>query len=309
MSSHRPRRIALAAAALLVGAPLVWSASASAATGDDVVTFRGGCGLQLVGALGRVTPDPQHVTVRAGEQVRFVNRLSRQAVLRFDGEAAVELPNGTAATVIFHGGPVTATMDIDCLLGGVSGSATVAVLAASPSAPPPGRADAPPTVQPDPQPSPTVRTSAPETPDEPAGDAHDAAGEPAVDQGQPDAGGDSATAGDAPAAAASPRVPVQTPAPQPGAAVDTAPDDVTMPSWNLQPDSGAGHTRTHTDTSAAEGQPGEGAEHELAHVAGSEPRNGPSGLLALVATVCVAGATAAAIRAILAQRAARLQQA
>lgn len=123
MRSHRPRRLVLVVAALLVSAPVLWG-SAAQAQSTDRVTFTGGCD---AGSAGAVTAEPGHASVPLGATLEFLNDLGEPAVLSLDGEAAVELPSGGMVGVVLHHGPVTAAMQVSCPTGDVSGSATIEV--------------------------------------------------------------------------------------------------------------------------------------------------------------------------------------
>jgi hypothetical protein len=122
MRSHRPRLLALVAATLLVGAPVLWG-SAALAQPSDQVTYTGGCDRAPAG----VTVSPEQLDVTAGATLEFVNDLDRPAVLSLNGEAAVELPPGGSVGVTLNHGPLTATMAITCPTGELAASAGIEV--------------------------------------------------------------------------------------------------------------------------------------------------------------------------------------
>jgi hypothetical protein len=67
-----------------------------------------------------------------------------------------------------------------------------------------------------------------------------------------------------------------------------------------------GGSYTGPDTVDPQTDDGELAADELARTSGSAPGDGPIGLLALVATVCLVGVSAGAIRTVVSQRAGRM---
>lgn len=299
MKSQPPRRQALIAAALLLSAPLLWGSTAHADPAGTV-TFNGGCALDLLAPLGEVEPDPLRVVVEAGEEVRFDNGLGKRATLMLNGEAAVELPAGESVGVTFHGGPVTASMQISCLLGGLSGSATVEVLGSALPPAGPSATTGPPagTARPG---ADATRATTPVP-----GNERPAAGPAGA--GSTGSGSDPGpgSGSDAPAPAP-PAGDTWSPPPGPG---DTAPEDLTIPRWNIRPDpDSGGETSPGADTVDQEpGGQGQGQEAEqLSPTAGGGSGDGPNGTLALIATICLAGVTAGAIRAIVTQRSARTE--
>jgi hypothetical protein len=121
MRTHRPRRLALATAAVLIGAPVLWGSVAHAQS-TDRVDFTGSCDDTASAATA-----PEHAYVPAGGTVELVNSLGERAVLSLDGEPAVELPPGGATGVVLYHGTVTATMRVACAAGDLTASVTIEV--------------------------------------------------------------------------------------------------------------------------------------------------------------------------------------
>lgn len=280
----------LTAAAVLGCAAAGWGAPAHADPAVTV-TFSGGCG--LLGLGGSSMPDVLELEVPSGTNVGFHNALSRPAILRLDGQAVAEVAPDDTATVWFGSGQVSVAMEISCLVSQPSGAVTVAVLPAAdptPSAPPPDD---------DPVPDAPVGASEVPSPRAPAG--------PSVPAGGPSVpGGDAAaarpTAPDAPAPVAPPTpddaaaAPVTTPSPT-RATAPGSPTPATV-------DGGVtGTDRAAVDTSAGVVDPGLSSRSLTG--AAKPTGDGSIGLLALIATVCVVGVSAGAVRAIIAQRANR----
>jgi hypothetical protein len=136
MSGHWSWGPRLAAALVLAGAAVLWASGAQAEPSATVV-FTGGCASELVGPQDAATPDPRHASVSAGAQVRLVNRLGRSATVILDGEPAAELPSMGAVDLVFHSGPVTATLEISCAGQEVSGTAAIDVVQGGPGGPQP----------------------------------------------------------------------------------------------------------------------------------------------------------------------------
>lgn len=231
MRTHRPRRLALVAAGLLVGAPVLWG-SAALAQSPDRVTYTGGCHATPAG----VSADPEHISVAAGATLELVNDLDRPAVLSLNGEEAVELPPGAAVGVALHQGPVTATMQITCPTGDLTVSAGIEVT----------------------------------TP---------AAADPA-DRG----------------------------AGSPGAGEDTVPAEALTPRLDDRgrPNEGGDAGRSpDAEPATGDGDEGEITDAQVAQVSDSGWGSGPEGPLAVIAAVCVVGASVAAVRALMVRRTVR----
>jgi hypothetical protein len=217
------------------------------------------------GVLCGSTPATPNITVPADSELRLINSLGQAATLRIDGQDAATVAKGDSVDVRFHRGPVSVAMVPRCPLNLNQHFKTLTV-------------DVTPR-------------SGPVTP---------AAG------GAPRAGS-SSTPG---AAKSSPR-PTATPS-----TVTAGPDDEAvlpiLSSDPLFPDEISGPPAAGAETPA-----GAGVEPPatVVNVDGSQARaltgrelpvdNGPIGLLAVIATVCVVGVSAGAIRAIIAQRATR----
>jgi hypothetical protein len=293
-------------------ASLAWLDRSEATAGT--VTFNGGCGLLGSGLGAGSSPDAGEVTVPAGSTLRFANGLDQSAVLRLDGEPAAKVPAGGAAEVVFHDGPVTASMQISCLMGSPAGSVTVAVQEvdqprrpAPPSAAPGGS----PSSSPSPS-RPSPGSSSPSA-GSPRSSTDPAAGSPATNPGWPGASAPGAVPGvpggfgpdsALPAAGQPGDAPSDGRGEEPGEEPAEG-DELSSARWGIEPDGGGGYG----DPANVEPEPAAGgvAVDELSQTAGSSSDDGPIGLLALVATVCVVGVAAGAIRALVTQRANRAE--
>ncbi|MEV0607728.1 hypothetical protein AB0I61_15320 [Polymorphospora rubra] len=265
----RHRRAAVAAGALFLGAPLLFTGPAHAEPGPapgapvqesgQAVVFSGD---GLLGVACGAKPDVGSVTVPAESTLRVVNNTGRRARLLLDGSAQGEIASGATADVLFRRGPVQLALKPVCVLSEES-AVRVEVAAAPPPQSTPGRPTANPT------------TSAPGRPPttRPVEEAPRPPASPRV--GATPSVGVSATPSES-----------VLPTPDPGAPVG----DVPLPAAGL---------------GGSPADPGDGAAAEP--MASVEPvrDTGPIGLLALVATVCVVGVSAGAIRAIIAQRTSR----
>jgi hypothetical protein len=304
-----PRVLALAAAAALAGTPLLIGSPAGAqaamptapltsmrSESAGTVTFNGGCGLLGSGLGGKSTPDATRLSVPAGSGVRFANRLGQAAALLLNGAPVGEVPAGGAADVVFREGPVTASMQLDCMLGSPAGTVTIEVRAA----PPPPSPSASPVRRP-----PRAPAGTPATADTPTRSESPATG--------PAAAGDPAAGGPAPGAWW-PHAPAQRPAGQPadGAARSgrdrSGQDGELGGRWGnqLKPADG-GDTAGDPATVEPELADDRFAVQPMSRTAGPASDDGPIGLLALIATVCVVGVSAGAIRALVTQRANRAE--
>jgi hypothetical protein len=301
------RGLTWAAAAALVGfgAPLLAESPAAAQPEAGTVTFSGGCGLLGSGLGADSTPDAAEVTVPAGSKLRFANGLGQSAILQLDGESAAEVPAGAAAEVVFHDGPVTASMQISCLMGSPAGAVTVAVQEVDePQQPAPSSspsASSPSTNRPPPSSGSSGSSAGPDAGSPATGPGWSGAPAPGAVPGlfgQEGFGQDSA-----PPAAGPDSVP-GTPSDDRGGEPGDG-DELSSAQWGIEPDGGGGYG----DPANVDPEPAAGgvAVDELSRTAGSSSDDGPVGLLALVATVCVVGVAAGAIRALIAQRANRAE--
>jgi hypothetical protein len=298
---RRQARLLLVAAAALAGGALLAGPAAGAGPAGTV-TFTGGCGLLGSGLGGTASPDAKRVNLPAGTGLRFANQLGQSAALRLDGEEVVQIPAGGSADVIFHDGPVLASMQISCLLGEPANAVTVEV---SPAARP---EPAPSTSSPSAAASPQSSGGSGSTPDRTGAPDRSPVGSPdAAPAGSP-AGGPAPHAAGAPAFPGGPAGPGEMVPGGPPPADFPAPTDGLSPRWGLATDQpsggGSGSDPATVDPQAAGG---EAATGELARTAGSTSGDGSVGLLALVATVCVVGVSAGAIRAIIGLRATRTE--
>jgi hypothetical protein len=297
-----PRVLALAAAAALAGTPLLAGSPASAAEavmptasqaslnrsdGADTVTFNGGCGLLGSGLGGTSTPDATALRVPSGSGVRFANRLGQPATLLLNGEAVGEVPAGGSADVVFRKGPATASMQVSCMLGAAAGTVTIEV------------------VRTDPSPSSPSEPSSPSSPERPNSRPPASGGKPSggSTRVEPDATVEGVWWSDA----------VVPPAGKPAdprsrdGRDHRGRDNDHRGRWDhLQPVDG-GSTYGEPATVDAESADGGATAQSMARTAGSTPDDGPIGFLALIATVCVVGVSAGAIRTLVTQRANRAE--
>ena len=295
---RRHTRLLLVAVAALAGGALLAGPAAGAGPAGTV-TFTGGCGLLGSGIGGTASPAAAQVNLPAGTELRFTNQLGQSAVLRLDGQEVVQIPAGGSADVIFHDGPVLASMQIGCLLGEPASAVRVEVSRAA---------------GPEPAPSPSAATSSrpsggsSSTPDRTGTPDRSPAGSPDTAPAGSPAGGAPPAAAGAPAFPGGPAGSGELAPGGPPPADRPAPTDGLSPRWGLatdQPSGGGSGTDPATVDPQAAG--GEAATGELARTARSTSGDGPVGLLALVATVCVVGVSAGAIRAIIGQRATRAE--
>jgi hypothetical protein len=303
----RLKATGVALAALFVVGPLVVNGTASAdrvESAHDLVFS--GSGRNLLGLSCVAEPRSKAVRVEAGSTLRVVNDTGHAADLRLDGVSKGELADESATEVLFRRGPVEVTLMPNCMLAAPSDPVVVSVAPLpSPSVPAPAPTIDLPSSEPVGTPShtsvPPVRPSARPTRPKPVKPA-------TTPPRQPNAAGATTTAatdgGSGPQNATTrtrtrtTAAPLATATSAPAAitTIDTAagtPDDVSSGPVLAAPD---GSQETAVPAGAA-------AEP----VAELEPMSGTSAvsLLALAATVCLAGVTAAAIRAIVAQRAYR----
>jgi hypothetical protein len=278
MQPIRNRAAATAIAALFAAAPLALGTAAYAygpvqESGKEVVFSGGG----LLGVACGAKPSTTSVTVPAESSLRVVNNTGRRAKLVLDGATRGEISSGSAADVLFHRGPVSLALKPDCVLADES-SVRVEVVAAPPAAPePPGNAPAPPATG--------------------GGTSGNTSGGGTTTGGTT---GRTTRAEDprqrpdgAATASADPTTPAAEPTPGDGTETATATVDGNLPALTDPTDS--------VTVSGANAEP----------LASVEPvrAGGSTGLLALIASVCVVGVSAGAIRAIIAQRATRTRTA
>nr|BFE64344.1 hypothetical protein GCM10020063_088700 [Dactylosporangium thailandense] len=279
LSGHRTAvRLAATAAAIAAAALTVGASPVSAAPAEPTVEFSGGSVLSLL--VCKSQPNTGDLSVPADTRVNFVNRLGQNASLKVDGQSVATVQPNQQVPVLFKKGPVEVAMTFDCGVGVVQQFKPVSVGVTAPPAAPAATGQ--------PAQGSTAKAAPGATKTSPAnGPAGAAAGA---------ANGviNNRTGGAAHA--------TKTPAAQDGSAAaadefGTEPADPSLldPSAAAAPAIGADPSAPVDDRVTVE-EP----------VAASGPAsNGPAGLLALVATVCVVGVGIAAIRAIIAQRASR----
>jgi hypothetical protein len=264
-------RAALALTGALISAPLWACAAAAAAT--STVTFTGAPLLNLGAVSCPSKPNVSRLTVAAGTQVNFANRLGKPATL-WAGDSHKHLQDGEMVPVTFTSGPATIVLQMlpDCSLDlGTHGQMTVVV-------------------------------DAPAQAGQPIGGTLGGGGEvtPPVEPTGPGDHGTTSPESPKPGHSKSPKpVPDESGSTGPGAVTNTGDDG----------------TSGGTDATGSTGDDNPFATPSVTDVAGtvrlgdpvgaSAAPGGASGLLTLIATVCVVGVSAAAIRAIIAQRATR----
>ena len=274
LSGHRTAVRLAATAAALAAAALTVGASPVSAAGTPTVEFSGGSVLSLL--VCKSQPSAPDVSVPADSRVNFVNRLGQNAFLKVDGQSVATVQPNQQVPVVFKKGPVEVAMTFDCGVGVVQQFKPVSVgVTASPAgaAPTRGAVNGTPGVN---------KTGAAAGPaGAAAGAANNAMGDHASSRSSKSPHGQAGQDG---------TVAASDPTGDLGLEGD--------PSL-LDPSAAAGSVldpSTPVDDRVTVEQP----------VAASGPaRNGPAGLLALVATVCAVGVGIAAIRAIIAQRASR----
>ncbi|MFI5913873.1 hypothetical protein [Dactylosporangium sp. NPDC051541] len=256
----------------------------SAAPESPSVEFSGGSVLSLL--VCKSEPSTGNVSVPSDSRVNFVNRLGQNASLKVDGKSVATVQPNQQVPVLFKKGPVEVAMTFDCGVGVVQQFKPVSVGVTTP--PPAAAAPAGPAAQPQAKAAPgTTKTTGPAN--GPAGAAAGAANGVITNRSGGSRSTKTPTAqagtdGSAPAADAG--------------ELGTEPIDPALvdPSAAAAPAMGVDPSAASADDRVTVEEP----------VAASGPAsNGPAGLLALVATVCVVGVGIAAIRAIIAQRASR----
>jgi hypothetical protein len=280
MQRIRNRAAATAIAALFAAAPLALGTAAYAygpvqESGKEVVFSGGG----LLGVACGAKPSTTSVTVPAESSLRVVNNTGRRAKLVLDGATRGEISSGSAADVLFHRGPVSLALKPDCVLADES-SVRVEVVAAPPAAAPEPPGNAP---------------AAPATGGGTSGDNNGGGGtSTGGSTGRTTRAADPRERPDGAAtASADPTTPAAEPTPGDGTETATATVDGNLPALTEPTDS--------VTVAGANAEP----------LASVEPvrTGGSTGLLALIASVCVVGVSAGAIRAIIAQRATRTRTA
>ncbi|GIF71136.1 hypothetical protein [Asanoa siamensis] len=293
MHAIRRRTVASAVAAFFVAAPLAIGGAAfavdAAQEANSQVVFTGD---GLLGVACGAKPSAASVTVPAESTLRVVNNTGRKAKLLLDGATRGEVASGATADVLFHRGPVELALKPDCMLADEK-AVRVEVLAA----PPPPAA---------------TGNDAPANPPVPpfgggndnsdnGGSADD--GDDEAPAGQDRQGRDRQSGDDDPATGASPAPgDPANPDADPANPDDPANQDAAALAGDSFVDPNSG-TRLDGATTIA------GAAAEPLASVDPVSESGPTGLLALIATVCVVGVSAGAIRAIIAQRASRTRAA
>ncbi|GAA1635951.1 hypothetical protein ACFQY4_45620 [Catellatospora bangladeshensis] len=261
----RRRAAAFAAAGLLAGLPLLGAHPATAAEPEAAP------GVSFSGGgLGLLLcgskPATAKITVAAEAKVRLTNGLGQGATLQIDGKDSAAVPDGETVEVQFHRGPVKVAMVPECLLNLNPTFEPLTVEVVNKATAAPSR----PTGGQSPSATPSRKPSTKPSPKVPS----QAGQSPQAGQGSGQE--TSSTNGQLPEEPEETLFPTpsdegEEPAVEPSAAVVLGPDEQKM------------------DPAAST----------------SSPDKGPIGLLAIIATVCVVGVSAGAIRAIIAQRATR----
>lgn len=321
----RYRITAFVLGGLIFGAPLLTNGSASAEQlspsneGGRQVTFSGG---GVLGLSCHSTPDIESMVVPADSTVRVINRTGYSAQLRLGGDTKGTVPDDSATEVVFRRGTTSVLLKPNCPLGE---DATAVLVTATPSAP---------AQMPDPMPAPSgggaslsamaaAGTSSPAgsasgstLPDSASAVARPSRLTPATSQagvrapatlrGSTVAQAAATAAQGMPQGGGASRVRVRasgTPGGRVPAFAGMPPGDRKtlipgVPKLDLSPAMQAASPAAPTPPPA---------EVAAEPVASMEPirESGPIGLLALTAAVCVMGVGAAAIRAIVSQRANR----
>ena len=322
----RYRITAFVLGGLIFGAPLLTNGMASAeqmspsSEGGRQVTFSGGGVLAL---SCHSTPDIESMVVPADSTVRVINQTGYSAQLRLGGDTKGTVPDDSATEVVFRRGTTSVLLKPNCPLGD---DATPVLVTATPSAP---------AVQmPDPIPapsdggssasamaagtsSPSGSTSGSTLPDSASAVArpsrltpatsHAGVRAPATLRGSTVAQAAATAAQGMPQGGGASRVRVRTS----GTPGDRVPAFAGMPPGDRKalipgvPKLDLSPAMQVASPAAPASPPAEIAAAEP--VASMEPilESGPIGLLALIAAVCVMGVGAAAIRAIVSQRANR----
>lgn len=322
----RYRVTALVLGGFLLGGPLLTNGTASAEQVDEggrQVTFAGG---GVLGLSCKSHPDTESMTVPADSTVLVVNHTGHNANLQLGGDTKGMLGDDAATEVVFRRGTTAVTLTPTCALDNDS---TPVLVTASPSNPA--------TAMPDPIPAPTGPDSSafaaePTDSTHPSGSTLPGAVSPAsrpsqvtVVTGRPGASRPgtlrtvvvaqaATTAAQAmPQGGDAPRLKIKTKGAK-GTQASTAPAFSGMPPGD-KPALLAGVPQLDPAQPATAGPAATGVPTtEIAAaepVAAMEPmrEQEPTGLLALIAAVCVLGVGTAAIRSIVSQRANRSKMA
>jgi hypothetical protein len=297
----RLRATGVVLGALFVVGPLVMNGTAQAevGSGNDLV-FSGG-GRNMLGLSCVAEPRSDSVTVESGSTVRVINDTGHDADLQLNGVSKGELADNASTDVLFRRGPVEVMLKPDCVLGGPSEPVLVTVTPAPTTAnPTPTPTTNPTTASPVDSPSNTTTRPATRPTTRPTRPPHTAATPPR----RPVTATTAATADGMPQRATTRARTRTTTAGGTGTATTAAPavPEAPLPIDTEPVSSGPVLAAPEIDDESA-GPSGAAAEP----VAALEPMSetSPVGLLALAATICLAGVTAGAIRAIVAQRASR----
>lgn len=311
----RYRVTALVLGGLLFGAPLLTNGTASAEQVDEngrQVVFEGGSVFDL---SCQSRPDIERLEVPADSRVRVVNRTGYRAVLLLSGDSKGELADDAATEVVFRRGTTEVLLEPNCPVGS---DATPAMVTASPSAA---------ATTPDPIPSPTASvgtstSASPSATSSPSATKTSAAVTHPTGTGgtrTPGAQRTSASAVTQAATAAAQGMPQGGGASRVKVRATSRTADSTVPAFAGMP---PGDTKAilsgvpPVDLATQQAEPAAPASSPT-EIAAAEPvatmepisDRAPLGLLGLIAVVCVTGVSAAAIRAIVSQRANRAKMA
>ncbi|MDI1461685.1 hypothetical protein QEZ54_11940 [Catellatospora sp. KI3] len=267
----RRRAAALAAAGLLAGLPLLLASPSAAAEPEaapNVDFTGGGLGLLLCGSK----PATAKITIAAESRVKLTNGLGQNATLQIDGKDSAAVPDGETIEVQFHRGPVKVAMVPECLLNLNPSFEPLTVEVASRTT------------------QPSTGTTGSTGSSSPSRSSGSTSSSPSSKPKSRDTHKSSSSTGSS--------------NPQPSgedAGLPAVPPDIFDPEEQNEGD-------PSPEPSPVEILPGEGSTPiDSKNVANFPVDNGPIGLLAIIATVCVVGVSAGAIRAIIAQRATRAE--
>ena len=319
----RNRVTAIVLGGLIFGAPLLTNGTANAeqaaVEGGRQVVFAGG---GMMGLSCRSRPDVESMVVPADSTVRVVNRTGYSARLSLSGDMKGVLPDDAATEVVFRRGTTEVLLEPNCPIGE---DASPALVTAAPSAS---------AAMPDPIPAPTddkptTMAAEPADTDSPSGPASGSALPDTVAAARPTQGRTTGTAGtrgpaalrtstvaqaattaaqSMPQGGTTSRVRART---LPGRPSGTMPAFAGMPPGDRKsilpgvPRLDLAPATPEAAPAAVAPPPAEVAAAEPVAAMDPMPESGPIGLLALTAAVCVMGVGAAAIRAIVSQRANR----